>query len=80
MSKFHTIIKMQPNEGAAIEFNSGEHETLAEAFEAQIPLIANHFNKDAAWAGDFLADMEIHGKLEELSYKDGVLIDAGEYL
>jgi hypothetical protein len=71
MPQYRSIIRMQAIGAAMQEFDSGLHESIGDAQEKQCELIGAHMGHDAAWGGDFLADMEMHGKLEERIYCDG---------
>jgi hemerythrin len=80
MAQYRSLIEMQPNEGPMQTFDSGEHADIMDCMDAQCKLIAAHFQQSEEWAGDFLADMEIHGKINERFFRDGVELSGDELM
>lgn len=78
--QYKSIIEMQSNEGERILFDSGIHADIMDCMGAQCANISRHFNESLDWAADFLAEMEIHGKLIERFWRDGVELSGDELM
>lgn len=72
MPIYRTIAAMQPLNGERITFDSGDRETFDASLDAIQRQTAAHFGFSYDDALDFLADMEMHGKLDEKHFKNGV--------